>query len=53
MTANYELRTTWREAVVSYVNVLFKHLPGKTEENHKISSVRTAGLQVENQSQEC
>jgi hypothetical protein len=33
---NDELERTWKEPVVAYLNVLFCHSPGETEENHEV-----------------
>jgi hypothetical protein len=33
---NYELRNMYRERFVAYFKVLFRHLPGVTEENYQI-----------------
>jgi hypothetical protein len=31
---NNELERIWKEVVMAWFKVLFKHLPGETEENH-------------------
>jgi hypothetical protein len=35
---NNEVEAMWKEAVVAEVEVLFKHLPGGTEEHHDKSN---------------
>jgi hypothetical protein len=40
---NNDLERMWKEAAVGCFKVLSQHMPGKTEENHEISSVRIGG----------
>jgi hypothetical protein len=40
MIVNNELEIIWKEAAVAQFELLFSHLPGKTEENH----VRIVGV---------
>jgi hypothetical protein len=40
---NDELENMWKEAVVAYSNVLFKHLLGGIDKNHEL---RIAGFQA-------
>jgi hypothetical protein len=44
MTVNDELGRIWKETIATYFmeGLLFLHLPGGTEENHK-NSVKIAG----------
>jgi hypothetical protein len=35
MLANDELERIWKEVVVTYFKVIFRHLPGETEGNHE------------------
>jgi hypothetical protein len=37
VTENEELEKIWKEAAEAYFKVLFKHLPGGAEENHRYS----------------
>jgi hypothetical protein len=41
---NNELERMWREAVMTEFKVLFQHFPEGTEESHKKSSIRIAGI---------
>jgi hypothetical protein len=42
-----ELERMWKDAIIEYCAILFQHLPGVTEENHKETLVRTVCFQSE------
>jgi hypothetical protein len=43
---NNELKCIWKKAAMTQCLVLFRHVPGETEENHKKYEVRRVDLRL-------